>query len=456
MLRPAVLVAAALAAGLAATTVRADTVRIAIGHQSTCFDTYTGGIIVKELNLLPKFLPHDGKYKDATYDISFSDYTSGPPITNMMLANKLDIGVMGDYPLIVNGAKFQETDSLRTLYVSGTGYNLKGSGNAVVVPMDSKAYSLADLKGHQISTPVGSAAWGMLLKALQDTGIKTDEITLKDQSPPVGVINIAEKKIDAHADFCPWPEVMEFRGIGRKVLDGSETGVPYLHGVVVRKDWAEQNPELVIAYIQALIAAGQWVEQDPQAAAEALEKWTGIEKEVQYLYFGRGGHLTVDPTIKPQWIKALAYDHDVLAKQRQIPSLNLDQWVTDRYIREAYRRSGLDYDRDQASIVDPAKRTDLTPELWIDGEKIKPFPSNSALLAEIARVQASGRKIDAAYVNDADTHVKLFAKTAFYAGKDNDLTAWLRRSDAEKAGGGKALDYTEALAAVAKRPGGGL
>ena len=55
-----------------------------------------------------------------------------------MLANKLSIGVMGDYPLIVNGAKFQETNSLRTLYVAGTGYNLKGSGNAIVVPVDSE------------------------------------------------------------------------------------------------------------------------------------------------------------------------------------------------------------------------------------------------------------------------------------------------------------------------------
>ena len=61
---------------------------------------------------------------------------SGGPITNQMLANKLNFGVMGDYPLIVNGAKFQETDSLRTLYVAGTGYNLKGSGKLGPCPID--------------------------------------------------------------------------------------------------------------------------------------------------------------------------------------------------------------------------------------------------------------------------------------------------------------------------------
>lgn len=161
----------------------AEKIEIAIGHQSMCTDTYTAGIVVKELGLLEKYLPTDGKYADAKYKVSWADYSSGGPITNQMMANKLNFGVMGDYPLIVNGAKFQETDSLRTLYVAGTGYNLKGSGNAIVVPVDSDMYSITDLKGKEVSTPVGSAAWGMLLKAMQDNGIPTGEYVLKTRAP---------------------------------------------------------------------------------------------------------------------------------------------------------------------------------------------------------------------------------------------------------------------------------
>jgi NitT/TauT family transport system substrate-binding protein len=153
--------------------VHAKTIEIGIGHQSMCTDTYTAGIVIKELKLLEKHLPHTGKYADAQYDIHWSDYSSGGPITNQMLANKLEIGVMGDYPLIVNGAKFQATSSLRSLYVAGTGYNLKGSGNGIVVPVSSNIYSIEDLKGKSISTPVGSASWGMLLKAMQDAKIPT-------------------------------------------------------------------------------------------------------------------------------------------------------------------------------------------------------------------------------------------------------------------------------------------
>ena len=62
-----------------------------------------------------------------------------------MLAGKLDFGVMGDYPLIVNGAKFQETGKQETRFIAVTGYNLRGTGNGIVVPIDSDAQSLADL-----------------------------------------------------------------------------------------------------------------------------------------------------------------------------------------------------------------------------------------------------------------------------------------------------------------------
>ena len=94
-LRSALLAATVMPFGIAA---QADSISIGIGHQSMCTDTYTAGIVVKELGLLEKYLPTDGDYADADYDITWADYSSGGPITNQMMANKLNFGVMGDYP----------------------------------------------------------------------------------------------------------------------------------------------------------------------------------------------------------------------------------------------------------------------------------------------------------------------------------------------------------------------
>lgn len=428
----------------------AETIDVAIGHQSMCTDTYTAGIVIKELGLFEKYLPKDGKYADVDYDISWSDYSSGGPITNQMLAGKLQIGVMGDYPLIVNGAKFQETDSLRTLYIAGTGYNLKGSGNAIVVPVESDLYSLEDLKGRDVSTPVGSAAWGMLLKALQDADMVQD-VSLKNQSPAVGAANIAAGKIDAHSDFCPWSEIMEFRGTGRKIYDGSEAGVPYLHGVVVRQDFAEEYPEVVTAFLKAVIEAGQWIESNPMEAVEMMEKWTGVEKEVLYIYFSKGGHLTLDPTIKDGWIEALQFDHGVLEREQAIPPLDFEAWITEDYVKAAYADMGLDYEADKAEVVDPeAANEGLPNEVWHSRDGISTYATLPDFLKAVSAFNATGAKLNATYVYDKATGLKLFGKTAFFVkSADGTYETFLRKPEADAYAaetGGTVIDLDTALA----------
>ena len=426
-----------------------ETIRIAVGHQSKCTDTYSAGIIVKELGLIEKYLPRDGKYKDASFEFDWKDYTSGAPITNQMLANKLDFGVMGDYPLIVNGAKFQETKSLETLYIAGTGYNLKGSGNAIVVPASSEIYSLKDLQGKALSVPVGSAAWGMTLKALQDAGIK--DVTIKNQSPPVGAANIAQGKIDGHADFCPWSEIMEFRGTGRKIFDGSEAGVPYLHGVVVRKDYAEKYPEVVVAFMKAVIEAGEWVRKDPIMAATKLEEWTGVEKEVQYLYFSKGGALTLDPTIKDKWVEALKFDHTVLVRESAIPPLDFDKWITDKYIRQAYAELKLDYEKDLQFIHEPKLANMKLPpaEIWHKQKKVISYPSIAAMLKEAEGFKATGM-LNSSYVYDNVTGLKIFGKVAYFVkDKQGEFTAFMRKVEADQYAakiGGELMQFAEAMA----------
>ncbi|MGH1352009.1 MAG: ABC transporter substrate-binding protein [Methyloligellaceae bacterium] len=428
----------------------AETIKIGIGHQSMCTDTYTAGIVVKELKLLEKHLPKTGKYKDVKYQIKWSDYSSGGPITNQMLANKLNFGVMGDYPLIVNGAKFQATKSLRTLYVAGTGYNLKGSGNAIVVPVNSKAESIEDLKGKSISTPVGSAAWGMLLKAMQDSKMSRKEWTMKNQSPAVGAANIAAGKIDAHSDFCPWSEIMEFRGTGRKIYDGSETGVPYLHGVVVREDFAKKYPEVVVAFLKAVYEAGDWIREDPVRATDMMEKWTGVEKEVLYLYFSKGGHLSLDPSIKGKWVDALKFNHGVLTKEKAIPPLDFNAWITEDYVKAAYKDLGKDYAKEKADVVDPVvANADLPNEIWHSRDGISTYPDMKSFLGAVAKFRSTGAKLNSTYVYDKETGLKLFGKTAIYViTQKGEFATFLRKKEATAYAaktGGKVTDFEGAI-----------
>ncbi|PYN50758.1 MAG: sulfonate ABC transporter substrate-binding protein [Candidatus Rokuibacteriota bacterium] len=452
---------------ISASSATPETIRIGIGHQSLCTDTYSGGITVKQLGLLEKHLPRTGKYVGAKYDIVWEDYTSGPPITSQMLAGKLDIGVMGDYPLLVNIARFQETNSLRSVIVSMTGYNMYGSGNSIVVPAEAPIYRFEDLKGKKVSVPFGSAAHGMLLKALVDRGLTPDFFTLINQAPPIGATSIQEKKIDAHADFCPWGELMEFKGFGRKIFDGSQASVAYLHGPVVRKDFLEKHPEIVVAYLKAVVEANEWITKNPEEATTKQEQWTSIPREVLYLYFGRGGFLTLDATIKPKWVEVLKYDATVLQKMNIIKGADVEGFIDDRFIKQAYRELGRDYSRDQrvmvagtspmegkdASTGTPIKDPRAAAEVWLKGEAIKPYASLAVMMAALREAESSGRIVNAAYVFDYSTGLKLFAHRAFYVaggiGKavSASLVAFAWKEEAEAfatKNGGKVLSLEEA------------
>ena len=140
-----------------------------------------------------------------------------------MMANKLQFGAMGDYPLIVNGFTFQSNPESKSHLIAVAAYNIHGSGNGLVVHKDSPYFELSDLKGKLVSVPFGSAAHGMMLKAMQDRGWPADYFQLVSQSPEVGSTNLQEKNIDGHADFVPFAELLPFRGFARKIFDGVET-----------------------------------------------------------------------------------------------------------------------------------------------------------------------------------------------------------------------------------------
>jgi NitT/TauT family transport system substrate-binding protein len=441
----------------------AETVTIGIGTQDTTTNTATTGTVIRQLHLLEKYLPTSGKYADIKFDIEWQNFTSGPPVTNAMMANKLQFGMMGDYPLIVNGSTFENNPESKSRLIAVSAYSLAGSGNGIVVNKDSPYYSFADLKGKLVSVPFGSAAHGMVLKALQDRGLSSDFFQLVNQSPEVGSTNLQEEKIDAHADFVPFAELLPFRGFARKIFDGVETNLPTWHGVVVRTDFAEKYPEVVVAYIKAIVAADQWLRSDPKAAAEKIQEWTGINKEVAYIFLGPGGNMTVDPTIKPQLLDAAAIDVKVLQSLGRMKEFDPKKWVDDSYIRKAYAEMKLDYDVELAStknyevsgqdkfcnkpISDPRK----AGEVWVDDEGILPFSSATCTLGAYADFKAKGKKIDVTYVFDTARGIKLFADQAFFAVSGSDVSPFLLKKDAEAyaaKNNGKVLGFDDAVKAA--------
>jgi len=425
----------------------AQRVRIAIGTQDTTINCAAGGPMVRELHLLDKYLPHDGKYRNVIYDIQWESQPTGGQLNTKFLSNQLDIVQMADFPAVIGATAFLDAGSeVRSVYIATLSGGISGAGNAILVPTESKVQSLAELKGKTISVPFVSTAHAMLLRALAEQGLDPEkDVTIIAQTPDVAGAALKSGQVDAHADFVPFGELFPFRGLARKILDGSSTHVTTTHGIQTRSDFASKYPELVVAYLKATIEASQLLRDDPEGYSEKLAKWTGIDAEVYYAFHGPHGIQARDYSLKPEFVQAIkqaAQTARVLKKVNR--EVEVSSFVDDRFIRQAAKELGYDYDvqltnYDPLPFVGPEnKEVRLKDEtqagqVWVSGEpKVRLYPSITETFAALAELEAQKKRVRVVFVHDNDTGLKLFADKAWFVPWEGKMAAFLEKAKANR------------------------
>ncbi|MET8010954.1 ABC transporter substrate-binding protein [Streptomyces sp. NPDC005271] len=420
------------------------TVTVTIGYQSKTINTVTAGTLLRSLGSFERELRALGRRDGHTYKVKWQDYATGAPITAQMVAGKVDIGSMGDFPLLLNAGRGTQLNA-PTRLVSVTGYNLRGGLNTVLTAPGSKLRTLSDLRGKKVSTSVGSAADGTLTRALQRVGIDPQRgIHQLNQQPAVGASALQAGSADALSQFVAWPGLLAFQGKAKALYDGARLNLPTFHGVTTREAFAKQRPGVVQAFLAAQVDATRYLRAHPLDAARKVATATGLPPEVVYLYNGTGGIATFDPTLKPRLTAALKKDVPVLRAAKLVGPVDVTSFVDDRYLKRAY-----------GSADAYAKALRATPpaspnQLWLKGEnRIRTFKDPAALL----RFADSHRgRIRAAYVPDATTGTRWFADRAVWVKDGDDLRAFVTPENARTwiaaHPGARTISYPTALAAT--------
>ncbi|MCX9190053.1 ABC transporter substrate-binding protein [Carbonactinospora thermoautotrophica] len=457
---------AAVGCGTGTAASGGKTVQVTVGYQSKTISTVNAGTLLRALGLFEQRLAEIGRRTGTRYQVTWQDYEAGAPITTQMLAGKVDIGSMGDYPLLVNGSKTREFADARTELVAITGYNLRGALNMVLVPPSSPARRLGDLAGKKISTSFSSTAHGMLVRALAQAGLAPGSVQLVHHPPSVGASALQSGGVDALSQFAAWPGLLVHRGQARVLYDGADVNQPSLLGIVVRKAYTQEHPEVTEAFLAAVIDATRYLHEHPLQAAQTVAQATGLPPEVVYLYNGPNGLVTFDPTIKPVLREALERDIPFLKSLGALQDLDLDQFVNDSYLRKAY---GAAYDTEARSTVNPGRITGTDPlshrpvddpatasEAWFDGEGATVPAANPTWLLRLLKA-SGGKKLRAAYVPDAATGTRWFADKAVWvddpaAGPDAHLLPFTTLAGAQRYidahPGARVVDYATALKAA--------
>ncbi len=289
----------------------------------------------------------DGKFQEATgAEINFRRFDSGSKVINAMSSGDIDIAMAGSSP-IAAGVSRGLPISLFWIVEN------IADAEAMVVRDGSGIEEPEDLKGKRIGVPFVSTTHFHTLFALETWGIDPDEVELLNMQP--NTIAAAWERGDIDAAFVWNPALGRIKESGTVLITSGELaalGRATFDGMVVRTEFAEENPEFMCKFVATMAEADEAYRSNPDAFGPDSEN----AKKIVSLVGGEPAQVpgvlelyefpTMEQQASDEWLgggedtgaaKALRATSEFLMEQKQIDDLLPDysEVVTDRFVKMA-------------------------------------------------------------------------------------------------------------------------
>jgi len=229
------LFAAAVTLG-AITEAQAETLRI--GYQK-----YGTLVLLKARGTLEKRLAAQG------VDVKWTEFPGGPQLLEGLNVGSIDFGVTGETPPV-----FAQAAKADLVYVA---YEPPApTSEAILVPKDSTVKSVADLKGKKVVLNKGSNVHYLLVRALEDAGLKYTDIQTVFLAPADARAAFEKGAVDAWVIWDPYQAAAEKQLQARTLKDG--TGLVDNHQFyLATRPYAKDHPKVIEALVDEVRKTGE-------------------------------------------------------------------------------------------------------------------------------------------------------------------------------------------------------
>lgn len=262
------LFAAAISFG-AITQAQAETLRI--GYQK-----YGTLVLLKAKGTLEKRLAEQG------VEVKWTEFPGGPQLLEGLNVGSVDFGVTGETPPV-----FAQAAGADLLYVAHE--PPAPTGEAILVPKDSPIKSVAELKGKKVALNKGSNVHYLLVRALEDAGLKYADIQPVYLPPADARAAFERGSVDAWVIWDPFQSAAEHQLQARTLRDG--TGLVDNHQFyLATRPYAEKNPQVIGVLIDEIRGVGEWVQGNLDEATDQVAPLLGLSREITYSAVKRQGY----------------------------------------------------------------------------------------------------------------------------------------------------------------------
>lgn len=298
------LFAAAISFG-AITQAQAETLRI--GYQK-----YGTLVLLKANGALEKRLAAKG------IDVKWTEFPGGPQLLEGLNVGSVDFGTTGETPPV-----FAQAAGADLLYVAFE--PPAPTSEAILVPKDSPIKSVAELKGKKVVLNKGSNVHYLLVRALEEAGLKYSDIQPVYLPPADARAAFERGSVDAWVIWDPFQAAAEQQLQARTLIDG--TGLVSNHQFyLATRSYAEQHPEVIEALVEEIRGIGEWVKANNDQTVALVAPLLGLSADITRLAVQRQSYGA--QLITPQVVEAQQKIADTFTALKLIPKkLNISDVI---------------------------------------------------------------------------------------------------------------------------------
>lgn len=287
-----------------------------------------------------------GLFKKYGIDAHLQLFRNGPAALQALMSGDIQMVDGGAVPMLNMAAQ-----SVPVYFLSSSGINTpEFPGGDIMIRKDETAIkSFADLQGRrvgQLAKGVNTYFW--LWNATNKFGMKRDSFQeVFVPFPQMGAL-LASNQVDAVYTWHPYDTIIEQEGLGKKLTDDS-TWNPYSQAgaLVVKRDWADKNPDLVSKLVKISIETNRWIDDHPDEGRALIGKNMGLAESVYRamagFYFPRNGYQLMPSIWDTYYLMVKSGEFQPLADPQAVIN---DYWIkpAERFIGPAVRELGVQDD----------------------------------------------------------------------------------------------------------------
>lgn len=250
-----------LSAPVGAQTPGAAPKELRIGYQK-----YGTLVILKARGTLEKRLADKG------VAVKWTEFPFGPPLLEAINVGSIDVGTVGESPPI-----FAQAAGADLVYIGNE--PPAPSSEALIVPKDSTVRSVAELKGRRIAVAKGSNANFLLIKLLENAGLKLTDVEVVYLPPADARAAFESGRVEGWAIWDPFLAAAE-KQLNARVLADGKGAVANHQFYLSSRAYAEKHPEIVRILLEEIDKIDQWGKQNPKEVAQFIAPLIGIDLPV--------------------------------------------------------------------------------------------------------------------------------------------------------------------------------